>query len=408
MAKAKTFSLIHNLDGLDKAAVKTYLDEMSDYIGLDPALNGLDTIYMDDPQGNGRTLVPYARRGTCEILRNKYGVEVESLTYATVGGSIIFTATGRAKERGNRQEVAVGSKYIDGLREKALDNAVMTASTRALQRLTMQFTELGILAESEVVGMVGQTPNLAGSAQLAENSLPPVFLPPPAVPANNAPGKLVDLQPPASDAPAPPATLQEPFLGRPDQVAATWKQFDAEKAAEKADPTASTSPVTTAESVTSEAPEAAKTSAKKTRKKANTVALDVEPEIINAPKPAASEPPLAAPTTAPVIPAPPPPAPEPVKAAPQPLPAPVAGAPTKEQMDEYRKKISVFTIEIPPSADLGPTQKMRAFITKMSGTPPQSMSVDQWEEVISFFDAFMAKNSMKSLITHINDTLGVK
>src|SRR5579859_3903099 len=133
----QAFTIIHNLDGLDKPSLAKYLADMSVYIGIDPNLNGLDTIYMSDPHG-GRALVPYARRGTCEILRNLYEVQVESLTYATVSGSIVFTATGRSAKRGNRQEIAIGSKYVEGLKEKILDSAIMTASTRALQRLTMQ------------------------------------------------------------------------------------------------------------------------------------------------------------------------------------------------------------------------------------------------------------------------------
>jgi hypothetical protein len=444
------FTIIHNLDGLDKEAIKKYLADMSAYISLDPNLNGLDTIYMNDPQG-GRALVPYARRGTCEILRNLYEVQVDSLTYATVNGSIVFTATGRSAKRGNRQEVAIGSKYVEGLKERALDNAIMTASTRALQRLTMQFTELGILAESEVVDLVGQTPNPAGSAQLASNPVPPIFLPPPSVPANNAPGKPVEPTSEPKAAPAPPVDLAGPSISQiaatqtarrtfatppqyPDaptsaSVHASVKTFPGNvedeiglpKEVAPATPTTEPSP---ADSTTSNGPEAAPKAAKKTRKTKNTVALDVEPEVVQAPKP---EP--AAPTQvdsavstqvnsvpAQVNPAAQVPASESASVQVTPSPvvaqaAPIAGMPSKEQMDEYRKKISVYTVQLPPSQDLGPTQKMRAFITKLSdGTPPQSMTVDQWEEVIAFINGFMERNqgNVKNLVTYINDMLGVK
>ena len=106
-----------------------------------------------------------------------------------MGGSVVFnTATGTNKA--GRQEVAVGSKSIVGLSGKQLDDAVMTASTRALRRLTMQFTTLGILDGSEVVAVVGQDINPAGSAQLASSAIPPFFTTP-TVAANNAPGKDV-------------------------------------------------------------------------------------------------------------------------------------------------------------------------------------------------------------------------
>lgn len=420
------FAIVHNLDGLDKVSVKKYLDEMSAYIGLDPTLNGLDTIYMNDPQG-GRALVPYARRGTCEILRNIYEVEIYSLTYATVSGSIVFTAIGRSKKRGDRQEIAIGSKYVEGLREKVLDNAIMTASTRALQRLTMQFTELGILAESEVVDLVGQTPNLAGSAQLASNPLPPAFLPPPVVPANNAPGKLVETTPESKAAPAPVVDLGQPFVGQKEQIAAAHQQLATKEAERKtpqpdikADTNIPKNPVTSVESTTSKEPEAAKIPAKKIRKKPNTVALDVEPEVVQKAAPPQVSASLimvkaeerAIDTGIPEV------SPLTESSAPTPTAAEAAwsatasagGMPSKEQMDEYRKKISVYTVQLPPSQDLGPTQKMRAFITKISGTPPQNMTAEQWDEMIAFIDGFMERNqgNVKNLIKYINDTLGVK
>ena len=412
------FAIIHNLDGLDKVSIAKYLADMSAYIGLDPALNGLDTIYMNDPQG-GRALVPYARRGTCEILRNLYEVQVESLTYATVSGSIVFTATGISAKRGSRQEIAIGSKYIEGLKEKLLDNAIMTASTRALQRLTMQFTELGILAESEVVDLVGQTPNPAGSAQLASNPLPPAFLPPPSVPANNAPGKPVETAPEPKAPLAPPVSLDAPFVGQQDQIDAAIKQL----VDKEADRKAAQPEVKPVESITSSEPETDKKAVKKPRKKANTVALDVEAEVVQSAKPAVpTQANLAVPPQAYSVAQNPPsegvslqvPAPEPAVKQMASLPpvemAPVVGMPSKEQMDEYRKKISVYTVQLPPSQDLGPTQKMRAFITKVSGTAPQSMTVEQWDEVIAFIDGFMERNqgNVKNLITYINDLLGVK
>ena len=82
--------------------------------------------------------------------------------------------------------------------------------------------------------------------------------------------------------------------------------------------------------------------------------------------------------------------------------------PTKEQMDSYRARVGVYTAQLPASQDLGSVQKMRAFITHMSGTPPQNMTVEQWEKQIAWFDDFAARNGEKNLVKYINDTLGVK
>lgn len=439
MAK-KSFAVKHNLDQLSKEELVQYLREVSEFIGLDPDLNGLDTIWMNNETGPGRSLVVYARRGTAEILRNIYGVEVETLTYAIVNGSMVFTATGRAKARDNRQEIAIGSKFLGNVTGKELDDSIMTASTRALRRLTMQFTTLGILDESEVVALIGHAPNPAGSAQLVENSLPPVFAAP-SVPANNAPGKPVESTPAATPAVEPPTALGEPFLGQQDQIDAAWKQVADKQAATKV----AEQLVTPTESTTStdKQPdiEAATEAPKPKRKSRKSVSLEVEPEVVSSKKPVSAnvetapksetktetktETKLPAATSAALatapqkieLPAPPPqnPAPEPAvtQAPPSPAPvstgsAPVAGLPTPEQMNEYRAKIGVFTKELPASEGLDSTRKMRAFITHLSGTIPQNMTAKQWDDVVAFFDGFMANNTIKNLVKYINDSLGVK
>jgi hypothetical protein len=84
-----------------------------------------------------------------------------------------------------------------------------------------------------------------------------------------------------------------------------------------------------------------------------------------------------------------------------------AGKPTAEQMADYRKKVSVFTSQLPSSENLGSVQKMRAFITKMSGTAPQYMTTEQWEEQLSWFESFVERNQIKGLVKYINETLNV-
>lgn len=409
MAK-KSFAVKHNLDQLSKEELVQYLRDVSDFIGLDPDLNGLDTIWMNNETGPGRSLVVYARRGTAEILRNLYGVEVESLTYATVSGSMVFTAIGRAKSRENRQEIAIGSKYLNGYVGKELDDAIMTASTRALRRLTMQFTTLGILDESEVVALLGQTPNPAGSAQLAGPPMPPIYAAP-TVSANNAPGK------PAEPPSVPPNAVSEVTQEQKQAIFEQHQQAMRDEASRQlkeksapisapVEPSVAVTPsesTSSKESVSGKEPSTEATPApraRRARKPRNTVTLDVEPEVVSQSPPAPSAPAIASP------------APAPAPAVPATAPAPavptVAGQPSPEQMAEYRKKVGAYTAELPSSEGMGSVQKMRAFITHMSGSAPQDMSVSQWEDQITWFEQFVERNKVKGLIKYINDCLGVK
>jgi hypothetical protein len=421
MATKNPFAVKHNLDQLSKEELVQYLRDVSEFIGLDPDLNGLDTIYMNNETGPGRSLVVYARRGTAEILRNKLGIEVDSLTHESVNGSIVFTAKGHTDNDGHgkrgRHEIAIGSKFLGNLSGKELDDAIMTASTRALRRLTMQFTTLGILDESEVVSLLGHAPNPAGSAQLAANPLPPMYAVP-TVPANNAPGKSVERDATTNANETHPEPLGEPFVGQQDQIDAAMAQVATKQAARQADKEAEmkadtkAAPVTSTpvESVTSTDKqtdiEAAEISApKRARKSRKSVSLEVEPEVVNSTAKVAKAETIPAAVPATPLQAP---APEPPKATPPAPAAPVVGLPSAEQMAEYRKKVGVFTAELPSSEGMGSVQKMRAFITHMSGNPPQDMTVAQWEETIAWFDAFVAKNTVKGLIKYVNDTLGVK
>jgi hypothetical protein len=423
----KNLVIQHDLSKLSPEEMALYLRAVSEFIGLDPDLNGLDTIWMDNENGPGRSLVIYARRGTAEILREIYAIEVDELTDKMINGSIVFTAKGHStnlQTTGRRQEIATGSKYITGLAGKALDDAIMTASTRAIRRLTMQFTKLGILDQSEVEAVVGSGVNPATNAQPVGA---PVVFPPPQVAPNNAPGKVEMIGPsldPKTQAQVATviairelqkeaaAVVGEPFLGQQNQIDAAYQQLKEKEAAKEAAIPAPAAPATPAESPVTNESEPAKEAAKpkRARKPKNSVSLEgPEPEVVSAPAPVSATVETPA-ITVPVVPAQAIPV-VPTQAAPA---APVQanddfpGKPTTEQMAEYRKKVSTYTSELPSSENLGSVQKMRAFITHMSGTAPQFMTVDQWQEMLSFFESFMARNSTKNLITYINDTLGVK
>jgi hypothetical protein len=384
----------HDLSKLTAEELEQYKRDVSEFIGLDPDLNGLDTIYMPNESGQGQALVLYARRGTAEILREINGIEIDSLTNTEVRGSIVFTATGHNKQK--RHEIATGSKYIANVNGKQLDDAIMTASTRALRRLTMQFTKLGILDQSEVESVVGSAVNPAAGATLSGSA---VVIPPPQVAPNNAPGK--DVTPPA-----------EPFVGQQDQIDAAMKQVT-DKAAKIVDTKPDPAPATLVESVTSPETEPAKKVVKsRARRPKNAVVMDVEPETVLSPTAITevvqsimtsdSAPTPVPPPAAPV-------APQADSAAPvQANPVDFEGKPTAEQMAEFRKKVMVYTSELPSSENLGSVQKMRAFITELSGTAPQFMTVKQWQDQIEWFETFVEKHQVKGLVLYINDFLGVK
>jgi hypothetical protein len=387
--------------------------------------------------------VVYERRGTAEILRNNRGIEINALTDKMVKGSIVFTATGKNKE--GRQEIATGSKFIENLVGKGLDDSIMTASTRAIRRVTMQFTGLGVLDESEVKSLVGDLSNPAAAATLAGS---PMVIPPTPVATNNAPGKVVEAPPPQSgqnDLPAHLKAIHEEaatFLKARDAGAVQAAPEISAKTDIKADIQPPVSPVTPVVLPVTPDNEVAKEAAnfesspeqptrpRRARKQKNTVSMEVEPETVSAPAPAAAPPQVhsvAQNPPAPVFQAPgthelasiselqarPNPSPGLLTGVPIPgSSVPISGTdfpgkPTDAQMADYRKRVSVYTSELPSSENMGSVQKMRAFITKSSGTAPQFMSTEQWEEMLSFFESFVAKNTTKGLVKYINDSLGV-
>lgn len=401
------FKQIHDLSKLDDAQIKQYLRDVSAFVKLDTDADLLDTIWMQNENGVGSSLVVYAKRGTAEILRDIHGVNVDSLTAELINGSIVFTAKGHNSD--GRTEVATGSKYVSTLVGKAHDNAVMTASTRALRRLTMQFTGLGILDESEVHAVEPSTANPAANIVLAPSA------PLPVVPPNPAPAKVVEVGLPpayeAAQAAPPPGTFA---TNQAEHIAAAQAQANAKTAA-KADKNPDiVSGLTPSEPTPASNPDisADKTSApkavRKPRKAKNAVSLgDVEPETVS------TQVETAVPTQ--VTPAPPPaPAPVAVAAPTAPVAAPAAlsndfaGKPTDEKMKEYRTKVSSFTAELPASDGMGSVQKMRTFITHLSGTAPQYMTVDQWDEVLAWFDTTVTKGGMKGVVTYIEQSLAKK
>lgn len=181
------FAVVHNLDQLSVVERQQYLRNASIFLGLDPDLNGLDLIWLNNDDGM-RRLTAYARRGTTDLLRDIHGITVLSLEQHDGPGYVSFKAMGMNKA--GRQEIAVGASFLDGLKGDRLAAAVATAQTRALRRLTLQFVGLAVLDESEVNAPV----NIPTNSEHASQAMPM-----PSVQPNAAPGKDVTMIAPSQD-----------------------------------------------------------------------------------------------------------------------------------------------------------------------------------------------------------------
>jgi hypothetical protein len=142
-----SFVPLYDLESLTEPQRQEYVRNVCLHMGVPPELNLVMLTYLDENDGP-RRLVAYAKRGATEIIRANRQINVTELTSKEIGGSIVFTATG--KDSTGRQEMSTGSKWIKDLTGRELDDAIMTSQTRACRRMTLQFVGAGVLDESEV------------------------------------------------------------------------------------------------------------------------------------------------------------------------------------------------------------------------------------------------------------------
>jgi hypothetical protein len=140
------FKIIHDLSTLSEAERAQYCRDYASYLGLNPDENRIDTIWMND--NSVRTLVPYCRRGTTDILRGIHNIDIVDMVKEDGPGYVSFKAFGI--DRRGRKEIAVGAFATAHLAGDKLAAAVATAETRAGRRLTLKFVGGGLLDESEV------------------------------------------------------------------------------------------------------------------------------------------------------------------------------------------------------------------------------------------------------------------
>jgi hypothetical protein len=362
-----------DLNTASQEQLDQYRAQVAGIIKIDPLM--LDYIWMFDPETGLKNRVLYAKRGAAEILRQSHTISITSVVPTIDKGWIMFTATGC--NPAGRQEIAVGAAYLEGLRADKLAHGVMTAQTRAVRRLTLQFIGGGILDETEVQAQSDLSVAPAASQATLVGS--PMVIPPvPTAPLPSAPGKDI------SPAPATPVS--------PNPPVSTVVEIPA--------------PVETEAKV------------KRTRKPKNTV--NIESPAAPPATPPPSAPPVSA--LAPTAPAPVPSAPA-VEAA-QPAPVQVQVVPTPppsnaaalapEKAKEFRDRLRVYSSDVlvkggmlPSEKVGGVTMKLRAFAEKHAGGQQASFSLTQWEDLFDFLDSYLAENGPAGLVKYIDSFIAV-
>ena len=173
------FIPIYDLEPLTEEQRQDYVRNLCEHMGIPSNLNLVMLVYIDDNAGP-RHLVPYAKRGASELIRNNRGISITDLKMDHIGGSVVWTVA--AVDSTGRKEMSSGANWIEGLTGKELNDAIMGGQTRACRRVTLQFVGAGVLDESEV------NPNAPVVLQNTSVSAP---APQPTIQPVNTPGKDV-------------------------------------------------------------------------------------------------------------------------------------------------------------------------------------------------------------------------
>lgn len=352
MAKKKFIPKLSDLDLLTEPEQLEYIQSACDFLGVPSELGLVSLGFMDSGDGK-RKKVLYVHKGATDIIRERRKISVESLAPLPGGGKefVGFTAVGKDAE--GRQEIAVGVVSITGLTGVAVANAVMTAQTKTLRRLTLQYAGGGFLDETEVSET---TRSIANSA----SSLSTVAAQPSTAPSAAA-GK--DITEPAFAAtPTPvPGALVVSAEGEVGTLEAPKAPKERKKRGKN--------------SVSLDSPIS--------EKAAPAEAVEIKPEE---PKQAPVAPPVAIPARV-------------EKPAPAPTSEPVINgtAPTTEQKDEFGARLKseyiynkdFMNAGFLQSAERGSkNDQMKAFIKKMFPKATiNTLAVEQWTHLFNFLDS---------------------
>jgi len=408
------FSPIYDLESLTESQRQEYVKAVCQHMGVPDNIGLVSLTQLDDGEGPSR-LVAYAKRGATEIVRSKLQINITNLTHQMVGGSIVFTATAIAVD--GHQEISTGSKYVDGLTGHDLDDAIMTAQTRALRRVTLQFIGAGVLDESEI----NQRKTVHISVHATGVPLPPTVQP--FVAPNDAPGKDITPEPSMPDLAANHAIgeLVQEMVIDPKQV-----EFEAEQAKLRADfvkqmnEKAKTEnpiglvPAAAAKNYPDVIPEDSMIAARKpkTRKPRapNKPKVDLGPSepVIQPVSPAQSTPPT------PVAPA----VPEPLKPVTEPVAPPIVRVPPKltpDQVKPFRSRLFHLVNDylephgLKPIEGMGNADKMRSFAQIMFPEIANMNQLDesQWEKYLSNLENKVKEIGPAETVRYLEESIGL-
>lgn len=171
MAKRKFTPIFGDLSKLTPEQQGEYVLAACEHLQVPPEL-GLVRLSLLDTGDGSRSLLLYVLKGATDLIRDRRKINVESLTPLNGDGYVGFTATG--KDSSGRQEIAVGTVSIKGLSGKAAADCIMTAQTKSLRRMTLQFAGGGFLDETEIHE---KTTNIATAASTLQQIAQPVVTP---------------------------------------------------------------------------------------------------------------------------------------------------------------------------------------------------------------------------------------
>ena len=175
MAKQKKFSpILGDLSKLTPEAQNEYVLAICEFLNVPPELGLIGLSWMDTGDG-ARQLTPYVRKGATDIIRDRRGIDVDSLDEANGPGYVGWKVKGH--DSTGRHEIAVGAVSIDGLKGRAVADAVKTAQTQACRRMTLQFAGGGFLDESEIHEKTSSLSNSAAALELLPRAPAPTVTP---------------------------------------------------------------------------------------------------------------------------------------------------------------------------------------------------------------------------------------
>ena len=436
MAKQKKFSpILGDLSKLTPEAQNEYVLAICEFLNVPPELGLIGLSWMDTGDG-ARQLTPYVRKGATDIIRDRRGIDVDSLDEANGPGYVGWKVKGH--DSAGRHEIAVGAVSIDGLKGRAVADAVKTAQTQACRRMTLQFAGGGFLDESEIHEKTSSLSNSAAALELLPRAPAPTVTPnveagkditnSESVPkpeqstvlATDAESSGQDMPPRVNISPAPILEETPKKRGRRHDGDEYCLVVEEPKIPQSENSSTAAPISQTENQIAEEIP-------KKRGRRRKTVSLDSPSTPPSAPEPAVlavaaslPEQPVEAIVTAGE------PLARPEKQAPSaPIAVPVVREtlteapsdggeiPTKEQEEEFRNRLSKYINEILPPAGFLQSEKcgtrnnkMKLFMKAMFPKANLKMiSVGQWKYLLTFLDDH-AKVGVESLVQLINKQIG--